>query len=419
MSNKTRVVHIINSFEHGGAEAMLCNLLLRTDLSRFEPSVVALIDDLTVAQPIIDAGIPLVTIGIKPGLPDPRAIIRLARHLRKAQPHVVQTWMDHSNLIGGVATRLATRAKVVWGIHHSNHVKGVAKRSTLATVAACGKLSRWVPSRIVFVSEHASTLYAKHGFAGDRITVIPNGFDTSKLRPDAAARLSIRKELGLAPGVPLIGLAARHDPFKDHDTFFRAAAILAKQRADVHFLLCGAGIERGNPAIVNRVEELGLKDRCHLLGPRRDMLTIHASLDVATSSSISEAFPLVLGEAMSCCVPCVATDVGDSALILGDTGRIVPPRDPAALAAGWAAMLSLKPQARHDLGMAARRRVVELFDLTAVTRRYEAVYDEVLSGKGKPLVHPSVAKPAHVPPDEPVERPVQRRPVERRPAAVA
>jgi glycosyltransferase involved in cell wall biosynthesis len=149
----------------------------------------------------------------------------------------------------------------------------------------------------------------------------------------------------------------------------------------VHFLLCGAGIERGNPAIAHRVDELGLNGRCHLLGPRRDMPAIHASLDVATSSSISEAFPLVLGEAMSCCVPCVATNVGDSALILGDTGRIVPARDPAALAAAWAALLSLKPQARHDLGQAARRRVVELFDLSAVTRRYETVYDQVISGK--------------------------------------
>jgi glycosyltransferase involved in cell wall biosynthesis len=179
MTSKTRVVHIINSFEHGGAEAMLCNLLLRTDMSRFEPSVVALIDDLTVAQPIIDAGIPLLTMGMKPGIPDPRGIWRLAKHLRKVQPHVVQTWMDHSNLIGGVVTRLATRAKVVWGIHHSNHVKGVAKRSTLATVAACGKLSRWVPDRVVFVSQTSCKLYARHGFAGDRITVIPNGFDTS------------------------------------------------------------------------------------------------------------------------------------------------------------------------------------------------------------------------------------------------
>ena len=120
-----------------------------------------------------------------------------------------------------------------------------------------------------------------------------------------------------------------------------------------------------------------------MLGPRRDMPRIHASLDLATSSSISEAFPLVLGEAMACGVPCVATDVGDSALIVGTTGKIVPSRDPAALAAGWAELLCLDAAARANLGIAARRRVVESFDLTAVTRRYESVYEAVVSNAAK------------------------------------
>ncbi len=385
--SKVRVVHVINSFEHGGAEAMLCNLLLRTDARRFEPFVVSLIDDLTVAGPILNAGIPLVTMGMKPGLPNPRGVLRLAKHLRRLQPAIVQTWMDHSNLIGGLTARLATRAKVVWGIHHSNHVTGVAKRSTLATVSACAKLSRRVPHRIICCSEHAAALYAQRGFVAERITVIPNGFDTALLRPEPDARNSVRRELGLSPDVTLIGLVARHDPFKDHDNFFRAAAILTTQtstssvesRPDVHFLLCGANVDRSNPAITSAIDLLGLTNRCHLLGPRRDMPRIHASLDLATSSSISEAFPLVLGEAMACGVPCVATDVGDSALIVGDTGKVVPPRDPVALALGWATLLTMAPAARAELGLAARRRVVEMFDLTTVTRRYEAAYDDVLA----------------------------------------
>jgi glycosyltransferase involved in cell wall biosynthesis len=389
--SRVRVVHVINSFEHGGAEAMLCNLLLRTDTRRFEPSVVSLIDDLIVAGPIQKAGIPLVTMGMKPGIPDPRALVRLAKHLRRLKPAVVQTWMDHSNLIGGLVARTATRAKVVWGIHHSNHVKGVAKRSTLATVAACARLSRRVPSRIICCSEHAGTLYVQRGFDAGRMTIIPNGFDTTLLRPDPEARRSVRHELGLSDDATVVGLVARHDPFKDHDNFIRAAALLTKQRPDVHFLLCGAGVDAANDALMRPIEQLGLRSRCHLLGPRRDMPRIHASLDLATSSSISEAFPLVLGEAMACGVPCVATDVGDSALIIGETGKIVPPRDPAALAAGWAELLSIDSAARTDLGLAARRRVVERFDLTAVTQRYEAVYDDVLS----PGVNRTSAGSAH------------------------
>lgn len=376
---KTRILHIINSFEFGGAEAMLVNLLLRTDRSRYEPSVAALIDDLSTAQPIIDAGIPLTVIGMQPGVPDPRGILRLAKNIQRSQPDVIQTWMDHSNLIGTLAAMVSTRAPVVWGIHHSNHIAGVAKRSTLMTVNACGLLSR-LAARIVCCSQHARQMYSRRGFASDRMEVIPNGFDTARFQPDPEARNRVRQELGIAMDTPLIGLAARFDPFKDHTTFFEAAARLAQRRPDVHFLLCGSGVDYTNPALASQINKLGLGDRCHLLGRRRDVPRIHASLDLLTSSSISEAFPLVLGEAMSCGVPCVATDVGDSALIVGDTGRIVAPRNPARLADAWSELLQLAPAQRAALGVAARQRIRERFDLDAVTMRYHAVYDR--------LVHP-------------------------------
>jgi glycosyltransferase involved in cell wall biosynthesis len=396
MSARIRIVHVINSFEYGGAEAMLCNLLLRTDRERFEPSVVSLIDDLTVAGPILRAGIPIVTMGMKPGVPNPLGVLRLAAHLRGARPAIVQTWMDHSNLIGGLAARMAACPRVVWGIHHSNHVPGVAKRSTLLTVGACAKLSGRVPSRIVCCSEHAASIYAARGFAADKLTVIPNGFDTDRFRPDAAARAELRRELGLAPDTPLIGLVARHDPFKDHPTFLRAAAILATSRPGTHFLLCGANVTTQNRALATLIDSLGLTRRCHLLGPRNDVPRINPALDVATSSSISEAFPLALGEAMACGTPCVATDVGDSALIIGPTGRIVPPSNPQALAAGWAELLALDLPARAKLSQAARDRIRELFDLDAVTRRYERLYVSLTSTQPR-RPRPSPARPALIP----------------------
>jgi glycosyltransferase involved in cell wall biosynthesis len=379
-----KVVHIINSFEPGGAEAMLCNLVLRMDRARFEPSVVALIDDLQVAGPLLGAGIPVTTMGMRPGVPDPRGFVRLIAHLRRERPAVVQTWMDHSNLIGGVAARMACRARVVWGIHHSDHVRGVAKRSTLITVWACARLSNRVPARIVCCSEHSCRLYWARGFAADRLAEIPNGFDTGAFRPDPAARLAVRAELAIDPDAPLVGLVARYDPLKDHDTFFHAAAMLVRARPDVRFLLCGNRVDKDNPALVAQVRALGLAGHCRLLGMRRDAARIHAALDVATSSSISEAFPLAVGEAMACGVPCAVTDVGDSARIVGPTGRVVPPRDPAALAGAWADLLGMGVAARAELGAAARQRVRELFDLGAVTRRYEDLYEELAAREPAP-----------------------------------
>jgi glycosyltransferase involved in cell wall biosynthesis len=303
---------------------MLCNLLTRADRDRFEPSVVALIDDLTVAGPVLGAGIPLATMGMRPGAPDPRGQARLAAHLARERPAVVQTWMDHSNLIGGLASRLATRAPVVWGLHHTGHRPGLSKRSTLWTVAACARLSRRLPSRVVCCSEQTRSTYAGLGFAAEKLEVIPNGFDTEAFRPDPSARLSVRRELGVDPDATLIGLVARYDPLKDHTNFLRAAARLARQLPAVRFLLCGDRVDPHNEALTSLIARLGLTGLCHLLGPRRDVARIYASLDVAASSSLSEAFPLAVGEAMACGVPCTVTDVGDSARIVGATGRVVP-----------------------------------------------------------------------------------------------
>ena len=380
MMKKIKVVHVINCLNYGGAQFMLCSLLARTDRERFESMVVALVNVLPLAERVEALGIPVRVIGMRPGVPDPRGVVRLARLLHRERPQVVQTWMDHSNLIGGVAARLAARAPVIWGVHNTNYIPQLTKRTTLMTVSACARLSRRLPTRIVCCSESARAVYARRGFAAERLTVIPNGFDTDVFRPDPAARLDVRRELGLAPDATLIGLVARYDPFKDHANFLRAAAALKSHLPDVHFLLCGDRVDPGNETLASMVAALGLRGHCHLLGPRRDVPRLQAGLDLATSSSVSEAFPLAIGEAMACGVPCVATDVGDSASIVGETGRVVPPRNPRALAAAWEELLALAPDARRRLGQAARLRVQERYGLAATTRRYEDLYETLHAG---------------------------------------
>jgi glycosyltransferase involved in cell wall biosynthesis len=383
MGKPIRITHIINSFEFGGAESMLCNLVLRTERSRFEPSVVSLIDDLTVARPILDAGIPLAVMGIRPGVPDPRGVVRLTNHLRRQRPGIVQTWMDHSNLIGGLAARSAGVRHVVWGVHHSSHVNGVAKRSTLLAVSACAKLSSRVPSRVICCSEHARAQYSANGFDVARFDVIPNGFDTTCFAPDPTARAQVRRELEIDDATPVVGIVARWDPFKDHATFLRAAATLSRSRPGTRFILCGHQMTGQNAQLGELIASCGIRDKCHLLGPRRDVARVYAALDVLASSSISEAFPLALGESMSCGVPCAATDAGDSRLIVGDTGRIVPTRDPEALARACDELLALDAPAKAKLGAKARRRIQERFDLDGVTRRYEQVYERLLTRRAR------------------------------------
>jgi glycosyltransferase involved in cell wall biosynthesis len=220
-----------------------------------------------------------------------------------------------------------------------------------------------------------------------------NGVDLEQFRPDPIARLSVREELGIPADALLIGMAARFHPQKDHRNFVRAAERLHKQMPEIHFLLCGLDITWQNPQLAGWVEAAGLGDCCHFLGVRRDVSRLFAAMDIATTSSVSgEAFPVVVAEAMASRTPCVVTDVGDSALIVDKTGSVVAPGDPDALAEAWRKLIEAGPGVRHNLGMAARRRVQQHFALPVIVDRHQAIYAELAAGTPQGVPSPSLSQ---------------------------
>jgi glycosyltransferase involved in cell wall biosynthesis len=236
------------------------------------------------------------------------------------------------------------------------------------------------PERILYVSQRSARAHEALGYAAEKGMVIANGVDGRRFRPDPEAYASVRRELGLAPGAFLIGLFARHHPVKDHGTFLAAAERFLRSGRSAEFVLAGDDVTRSNRALASRLAQGGLGDRVHLLGPRTDMARLHAALDVLTcSSAFAESFPLVLAEAMASGVPCVTTDVGDAATIVGGTGRVIPPRDARALAGAWMDLVDLRPEHRAALGVQARASIVERFSIDETVRRYEAVYRELLA----------------------------------------
>jgi glycosyltransferase involved in cell wall biosynthesis len=375
-----KVMHVITSFGPGGAEIMLCEIVSGMDSTRFQNEIVSLTGILDMADRVQPLGVRVRSLGMNAALPNPLLVLRLAQWMRQSKPDVIQTWMYHANLAGSLAARLGGGLPVVWGIHHSTLDPRVDKRRTLLINRACAFLSRRFPARIVCCSESSLRVHKEHAYAADKLEVIPNGFDLQKVKPDHAARLSVREELCLPADTLLIGLVARFHPQKDHRNFVKAAALLRRQVPGVHFLLCGLEVNRQNPQLAEWIEEAGISDSCHLLGVRRDMARLFAAMDLATTASLSgEAFPIVIGEAMACEIPCVVTDVGDSALIVGDTGKVVAPSDPAGLAQAWQELIEAGPDVRHRLGTAARRRVEQNFALPAIVNRYQAVYESLVS----------------------------------------
>jgi glycosyltransferase involved in cell wall biosynthesis len=283
--------------------------------------------------------------------------------------------MYHADLLGGLAARMAGRMPLLWGIRNSTLDAKTSKRTTIQVVRLCARLSRLLPSRIICCSKEAMRIHIDLGYAAQKFVVIPNGLDLDLFKPDPAARREVRGELGVRDDAILIGLGARFDPQKDHLNFVEAASVLAARHANVEFVLWGDEITWDNHILADAIAKSGFGARFHLLGWRGDTSRLSAALDIgALSSAYGEAFPNVLGEIMACGVPCVATNVGDSALIIADTGRVVPIRDSQALTSGWEELISIGPDKRADLGAAARRRVQAHFKLSDVVSRYETVY---------------------------------------------
>lgn len=373
-----KLVLIITGLSTGGAEMMLLKLLERFDAARFSPHVISLTSLGEIGPRIEALGISVEALGMRPGMiPNPITFAYLVRRLKALKPDVVHTWMYHADLVGGLAARMARVPAIAWNIRHSNLSRDQTRWSTRTVAQLCAKLSRWLPNRIVCNSQTARDIHIGIGYDPDRFMILPNGFDLSRFYPDLASRHALRLELGLSDHTPLIGLIARFDPQKNHQGFFEAASQLHQQRPDVHFLLAGSGIADSNSMIREWVQRYGIAEVTHFLGLRQDIPRLTAALDIASSSSYGEAFPNVIGEAMACGVPCVVTDVGDSAYIVGDTGRVVPPGDMSGLAAAWEQLLALPDRERHALGERARARIAEQFEIGAVVNRYEAFYEEL------------------------------------------
>jgi len=374
-----KVAHVITSLETGGAQVMLGRLSGGLRGLGVGSHVVVLRNGPTPV--VLPEQVPLDVVGMRPSRPDPRLWARLRRLLDTIRPDVVHTWLYHADLLGGLAARFGRQAPVVWGLHHTAGPHDGLKLATRVVRRLNGRLSRTLPDRIVCCGHAVRASHVALGFAQDRMVVIPNGVDVDAFVPDPGARGAVRHELGAAADTIVIGLLARFHAQKDPRTFVQAAAMIAREQPGVHFLVAGQGMDARNDRLRAWIEESGATDRWHLLGVRADVPRLMAACDIVSlASAYGEGQPLVLAEAMACGVPCVATDVGDSARVIGDAGRVVPPRDPAALAEAWRALLALGVQARRQLGAAARARIADQYSLGECVRRHAALYAELAIG---------------------------------------
>lgn len=366
VSNK--ILFLTRSLDHGGAEKQLVELAKGLHRKGYSISVATFYPEGVFEKDLREAGVPVKSLH-KCGRWDVFFFLaRLLRLLIKEKPDVIYGLLPVPNVLITILKPLFPNTRMVWGVRSSN--MDLTQYDWLARLVFRAECFFARLADLFIVNSNAGRNYYKnHGFPEDKMVVIPNGIDTDHFKPDFLSREAVRAEWGIKKGDKLIGLVARVDPMKDYPTFLKAAAMLSGEREDVRFVCVGDGPDPYRLEFQRLSRELGLESRLIWTGSRGDMPAVYNALDILTLSSITEGFPNVIGEAMACGIPCVVTDVGDSAWVVADLGIVVSPRDPEALAQALQTMIT---RIEDPLGEKVRRRIVEQFSIDTLIRRTDA-----------------------------------------------
>jgi glycosyltransferase involved in cell wall biosynthesis len=370
-----RILHVIVDLERGGAQAQLYRLLSKAPNS----SGVFSITGSGPLKPEIQA----LGVRVYGGAGAwPAGLVRsFRRAVRDHRADVICGWMYHGNLLSLASSVGNNGPAVMWNIRHSLHDISHEKLTTRSAIRAGAMLS-FRPKRIVYNSAVAAQQHENLGYRRRCRGVIPNGFDTQRFRPDATQRQRARAGFGVPGDQPLIGVVGRAHPMKNHRGFVSAVAIAIRHTSPFRVVMIGAGVDAPGAGLGEQVRRLGLEGVIDLQGERSNLEGLYPALDLLVlPSAWGEAFPNVVGEAMACGVPCLVTDVGSAAEVVGGTGFVVPSPAPNAVAEELVRTLSVGKPRLHALGVQARRRVERLYSIDAMAAKYRELFHDVTAGK--------------------------------------
>ena len=372
-----KIMHLITTSEIGGAEIQRQRLLAHMDHPSLRHCVVSMARPGVIAEKIRSRGIQVYSLNINRGalsVSSVSGLLKLVGLVRSERPAIIQSWMYHASLLGVLVGKLMGISLVFWNIRCAEMDMAHYPKLTKLVIQTLRHMSR-LPQLVIVNSEAGRLAHIRKGFSPEIFQVIPNGFELDRFRPDDSAREWFLQEFGVARDAVIVGLVARYDPMKDHKMFLAAISQVHAVHPMAVFVLCGKDVDEGNSVLSNLIQYHGLNSSVRLLGLRHDMSRITAAFDIAcSSSSFGEGFSNAIGEAMASGVPCVVTDVGDSGLIVGSTGRVVPAGEADVFAQALSELIACGRMARKHLGEQARTRIAELFDINRVADRYREIY---------------------------------------------
>ena len=362
-----KVAFLVRSLEHGGAERQVVTLANALDKTCFNVTILCLYSGGELESQLEDS-VQLICLEKRDRWDILAFLLRLYRVLKNLQPRVLHGYLSTQNLLTIFFKPFFPSTRMFWGIRATKvDFSRYSRLAALLFRLEC-IFSRFA-DLVIVNSESGYKYHLMQGFPGNKMVVINNGIDTNLFKIDLEARIKNRWEWQVLPQTFLIGLVGRLDSMKDHPNFLQAAALLSKNRQDIGFVCVGNGEESYTQKLHQLATELAINHKVKWVRKRTDMEEVYNAFDlIVSSSSDGEGFSNAIGEAMACCIPCVVTDVGDSALIVGNVGLVVPPRNPEALASALQHLISLSSTQRVELGLRARERIEEDFGLQKLVK---------------------------------------------------
>ncbi|WP_170007321.1 glycosyltransferase [Bacillus fonticola] len=369
-----KIIHIISGLGSGGAENMLLKLLKYSDKDKYYHEVISLKDEGIMGEKIKAEGIKLHSLNLnKKNLFT--SLIK-ARNICK-EFDIVDTWLYHADIFGLIISKILLKKKLIWNIRHSNLDKDANTSTVLKIVKLNSILSKYV-NRVTYNSNRALENHLRAGYSACKSKIIPNGFELNKFKFDLALRSKVRQDLCIGEKEIVIITVGRWNIQKDYYTLFKALKELRNQNRHFKMIMVGTNLDDSNIELKDLINQYNLKENIILLGRRNDIPALLSSSDIYISSSMGESFSNAIGEAMACELYCVVTDVGDSKIILGNTGITIPPKNPLALTDSLVSYFSYLHSNGLEKNTQARERVIENYDIRAIIKLFELNYDEVI-----------------------------------------
>ena len=374
MSKVKSIFHIITGLGGGGAEGTLYKLCIEDKENKH--IVISLTSGGKYKNLLEINKIDVFSLDFKKYKLNIKDFKRILKLFEFYKPDIIQGWMYHGDFIASIVSILKGQKNLYWNIRHSSlEKKSILFYPTFFLMKICALISHILPKKIICCSINSVKLHQFHGYKRSKFFYLPNGVNTEKFKPNHNLKRKVRDDLSVKDNIFLFGMVARYHDQKDHKNLLKALNLLSLSNNNFKFLLIGKNLDTSNNEICDLIKKYNLIKNVILLGEREDINSLMCSIDChVLSSAYGEAFPNVIAEAMASGIPCIATNVGDSKYIVGETGWIVNPRDPKELFQSMHKVMNLNKEEISRLGKSARKKVITEYSLNKMIYSYQNLY---------------------------------------------